>query len=241
MTNVVNYKAGDTVKILKIPDKYFGVLSAGDIGNVKCVVKYQGIVRLVHVIIPNKKNKYTNDGHFCINPYSLEYIGIDVNSVYPKLVNINEINMNEWKKILNARYGKGAFMKPELLKGYEIATVRFRDFKGDYKDVQYALYDVDIVSGDSVLCATGHHGEAVGTVIKIEAYKDDVVEFGRQVICKIDYSNYKERLNKVERIKELKLKIAKKKEELNELAVYQALAATSPEMADMLKELKDLL
>lgn len=241
MTNVVNYKAGDAVKILKIPDKYFGVLKVGDIGNVKCVVKYQGIVRLVHIIIPNKKNKYTGDGHFCVNPYHLEYIGIDVDSVYPKLVKINEIDTDEWRKILNARYGKGAFMKQELLKGYEIATVRFRDFKGEYKDVQYALYDTGIVPDDSVLCAKGHHGEVVGTVIKIEPYKDDVVEFGRQIICKIDYSGYKERLKKVERIKELKLKMAKKKEELNELAVYQALAATSPEMAEMLNELKELV
>ena len=132
-------------------------------------------------------------------------------------------------------------MKQELLKGYKIATVRFRDFKSEYKDVQYALYDTSIVPDDSVLCATGHHGEVIGTVIKIDAYEDDVVKYGRQIICKIDYSSYKERLKKLERIKELKLKMDKKKEELNELAVYQALAATSPEMAEMLKELKELI
>lgn len=34
MTNIVDYKYGDVVKILKIPDKYFGVLRVGDIGKV---------------------------------------------------------------------------------------------------------------------------------------------------------------------------------------------------------------
>ena len=226
MTSIIDYKHGDAVKILKIPEKYLGVLKIGDIGSVKCVIKYQETVRLVHIIIPNKKNKYTADGHFCINPCYLENV---------------EIDGDKWKKILNAKYGKGAFMKQELLKGYEIATVRFTDYKGDYNDVPYALYDTNIIPGDSVLCATAHHGEAVGKVIKIEDYEDDVVEFGRQIICRVDYSKYTERLKKLERIKELKLKMAKKKEELNELAVYQALAATSPEMAEMLKELKELI
>ena len=192
-----------------------------------------------------------------------DVVPIDVESMYP----IQLSNTYSRKAFLNSFYGnkfeppipfnkeeKKVMKNKQLVKGYSVASVAFGAFNGetdkygtpkcDGKSVYYALYDDGISAGDYVLCTTGHHGQALGKVR--EVFNGSIVDelkvyYGREIICKIDYKAYLNRQHKLERIDELKLKMAKKKEELNELAVYQALAATSPEMADMLKELKDLL
>ena len=130
----------------------------------------------------------------------------------------------------------------QLLKGYKKAAVRFRNDTG-YSDVWYAMYDNVANVDDAVLCMTGHHGEVIGTVVAIEPFENDAVnvDYGREIICKIDYSAYYNRQKKLERIAKLKTVMAKKKAELDELAVYELLASKSPEMTDMLKELKELL
>ena len=149
---------------------------------------------------------------------------------------------------------KKVMKNKQLVKGYSVASVAFGAFNGetdkygtpkcDGKLVYYALYDDGISAGDYVLCMTGHHGQALGQVREI--FNGSIVDelevcYGREIICRIDYEAYLNRQHKLERIDELKKKMAKKKEELNELAIYQALAVTSPEMADMLKELKELV
>ena len=126
----------------------------------------------------------------------------------------------------------------QLIKGYKTIIVDSNDTSAK----AFACYDDSIKEGDAVLCMDGQNEVKgiVRTIFADDAEKPEV-KYLREVICKIDYSAYHDRVERRAKIAKLKAAMAKKKEELNELAVYQALAATSPEMADMLKELKDLL
>ena len=229
---------GDTIRIKNA--RIYDNVEVGDIGTIVAIgwtweVQYQ--VKLV-----NKSNQHSSKGFYYFDKDDIEKMPDDIPSMYP--VSIFAENMpNEVKKLLNARYGKGAIMKnKQLLKGYKKAAVRFRNDTG-YKDVWYAMYDDVANLDDSVLCMTGHHGEVIGTVVAIEPFENDAVnvEYGREIICKIDYSAYHDRQKKLERIAKLKTTMAKKKAELDELAVYELLAKQSPEMADMLKELTELI
>lgn len=219
-------KVTDLVEVKKVPDKYLGQISIGDIGRIVKIYS-NGIVRTIRVNIFGKSNVHTrSDGHFIFWPGEL--------IEYTK-------NIENVKILLNARYGaKGDIMKnKKLLKGYKIAIVKFEVTE---VEVPYALYDESITVDSHVLCMTGHHGQAVGKVISITPDTSKYsVEYGREIICKIDYTDYYKRQEKLKRIDELKLAMAKKKEELAELAVYEALALSNPEMASMLKELKELL
>lgn len=226
---------GDVVRIRNA--RIYDDVEVGDIGTIIAIgwtweVQYQ--VRLI-----TKSNPYSNKGFYYFDKEDIEKMPDDIPSMYPISINMH----NEVKKLLNARYGKGAIMKnKQLLKGYKKVAVRFRNETG-YKDVWYAMYDDIANLDDSVLCMTGHHGEVIGTIVAIEPFEnDDVnVEYGREIICKIDYSAYYDRQKKLERIAKLKTTMAKKKAELDELAVYELLAKQSPEMATLLSELKELL
>lgn len=224
-----NAKVTDLVKIKKVPDKYISQISIGDIGRIVKIYS-NGVVRQIKVNIFGKLNPHTrSDGHFIFWPSEL------IPSSEKELYIEQDI-----KNTKNSLYGaKGDIMKnKQLLKGYKIAIVRFEVTE---KEVPYALYDSNVEPNDYVLCMTGHHGQAIGEVKEIICGKDIPIEYGREIICKIDYTDYRKRQEKLKRIAEIKLAMAKKKEELNELAIYELLAKSSPEMANMLKELKELV
>lgn len=191
-------------------------------------------------------NSRSQRGHYY---FDIDEISkLDIPSAYPNTLLSNSI--------INIKFGEkeNKIMKnKQLIKGYKKVAVKFHTAVNEYgiptENLEkekiatlYALYDATVNIGDFVLCATEHGSHTIGQVTKF--FEDDAeveVTHGREIICKIDYSNYVERQDRLKKVEKLKAAMQKKKEELNELAVYQALAATSPEMAEMLKELKELL
>lgn len=236
---------GDVIRVINDTD--YDDVQTGDIGTIIQI----GTTRQkqYQIKLATKSNAYSRLGYYYFTIDDIEFNSVqDVNSCYPTTLSAKCIDTldADIKQLLNARYGKGANMKnKQLLKGYKKALVRFRDpVRNDYNDVWYALYDNNVEAGDMVLCATGHHGQVIAEVYDIPTAKhakDIEIEYGREIICKIDYTDFNERQRKLERIVELKKTMTKKKAELDELAVYELLAKQSPEMADMLKELKELL
>lgn len=182
-----------------------------------------------------------------------ELFKLDTPSMYPSTLFSRAID--DAKTYINAKLGikENKIMKnKQLIKGYKKAVVKFYTSIDEYgipkensngeEGVLYALYDENIAVGNFVLCANEYGVHTIGQVTKIFENDAEIdLRKCREIICKIDYSNYVERQARLKKIEKLKTAMAKKKEELNELAVYQALAATSPEMAEMLKELKELL
>lgn len=235
------------VRLRRVPIKYTGMLSVNDTGVITSEQTWNS-VKTLRIMFKDKKNKYTAGGCFILTSAYVEDVNIEkhafqlaLNSAYGKCGE-HRINYEQLKKLTNAISGEGdKFMKNKaLLKGYKAAIVKIRHSEGE---IICALYDNDVHSGDYVLCTDTFGKDTIGKVMEIASgdLTDFPVEYGREIVCKVTYDAFKERQAKLKRIGELKLKMAKKKEELNELAVYQALAATNPEMAEMLKELKELI
>ena len=244
---------GDMVRIRNA--RIYDDVEVGDIGMIVAIgwtweVQYK--VRLI-----NKLNPHSCKGFYYFDEGDMELIPDDIPSMYPSTLLTEDMNVEKIKNFINAKYGKGAIMKnKQLLKGYKLAEVCFANYKEVGQGVVdkpkidltkdgcfYALYDNDVKEGDIVLCCTGHHGHVIAQVKNIfDVWSEDVkVEYGREIICKIDYTDFEERQAKLKRIDTIKKTMAKKKAELDELAVYELLAKQSPDMAKMLTELKELL
>ena len=132
--------------------------------------------------------------------------------------------------------------KMALSGNYVVAVVKFENGYSN-KEYNFALYpnvdgccDVDV--GDYVLVDNGSYD--VVKVVEIKS-KDEVKNLPtKEVICKLDFSNFNARKKAREDKRKLKTKMDKMLKESQELLLYQAIADKSPEMAQMLADYKAL-
>lgn len=151
----------------------------------------------------------------------------------------------------SSRYGLFWFNEDELTrmktkrkeeyfmdKNYHPVIINF--ISGSNTDVPYtyAAYE-NYAEGDYVVVHTGHHGMTVAKV-KAMGTEDDKVEYGREIICKIDMTAYNDRKARAKRKAELKSKMEAKVKELQETAIFEMLAKEDTGLAEMLKEFKEL-
>ena len=122
-----------------------------------------------------------------------------------------------------------------LLKGYKIAQVAIEG----YGDQYVAHYEESLAEGDRVVVAddAGYHCGIVSNVFT-EAHMNRVPKF--QIVCKIDDSAFCGRIDRAKKAKELEGKLKTAVAEYQQLALYEMLAEKSPEIAELLKELKDV-
>lgn len=123
---------------------------------------------------------------------------------------------------------------------YDVAWTKFMGAGPFDKEYAFALFDPEIRAGDHVLV------EAAGEykVVKVSSIVGRAVYNGtaptKEVICKVDFSEYERR----KKIREQKKILRKQMDELvsknQELILYQAIAKDNPEMAAMLEEYKAL-
>lgn len=102
----------------------------------------------------------------------------------------------------------------------------------------YAAYE-DYAEGDYIVVHTGHHGMAIAKV-KAIGTEDDKVEYGREIICKIDMSAYNERKARAKRRAELKDMMDSAVKDFQDMTMYEMIAAKNPEFAKLLEEFKEL-
>lgn len=76
--------------------------------------------------------------------------------------------------------------------------------------------------------------------VKAVGKEDDKVEYSREIICKIDMTVYNDRKARAKRKAELKGKMEAKVKKLQETAIFEMLAKKDEELAEMLKEFKEL-
>ena len=151
----------------------------------------------------------------------------------------------------NSGYGLFWFDKDELTrmktkhkeeyfmdKNYNPIIINF--ISGSNTDVPYtyAAYE-DYNEDDYVVVHTGHHVMAIAK-IKAMGTEDDNVEYGREIICKIDMITYNYRKARAKRKAELKGKMEAKVRELREMALFEMLAEKDAGLSEMLKEFKEL-
>ena len=137
-------------------------------------------------------------------------------------------------------YNKDGVNAMEVKGNYRVAMVKFVEGTNTTKEYAFALFDTWINVGDIVLCDTAY-GYQVAEVIRIvpkNEYSGCVVT--KEIVCKLDFSNFNDRKEKRKKREELKKQMDKMVKDNQEIILYQALAEKSPEMAEMLAVYKSL-
>ena len=116
----------------------------------------------------------------------------------------------------------------------KIVGVMFPRNSTEYHFISY----VDVSEGDRVVVDT-QNGLAVATVST--ANIPGTMKATKEIVAVVDMSAYEERRARKARADELREKMDAKVRELQELAVYEMLSKSDPELASMLDELKGLL
>ena len=102
----------------------------------------------------------------------------------------------------------------------------------------YANFIEDITVGDLCVIKSGHHG--LGLAHIVEVIDSNSFETPREVVARVDISDYNDRVEKRVRAAELKDKMKERAKKLQDIALYQMLAKDDPEMMALLEEYQAL-
>lgn len=121
---------------------------------------------------------------------------------------------------------------------YIMVKAKYLDSSISKRDLIFAAYEPYEVN-DYVVVNSGHHGFVVAQVTAVENVEGSV-QYGREIICKVDMTAYNDRKARAKRKAELKSKMEAKVKELQETAIFEMLAKEDAGLAEMLKEFKEL-
>ena len=127
-----------------------------------------------------------------------------------------------------------------MFKNYTTVEVAFLD--NPAPTYPYALYDSEVKVNDIVVVNTGHHGFALAKVVLFpDGEHKREVQFNREVVCRVDFSQFEARKEAVKRATELKREMEKRMREAQEIALYEMLAEKDQTLKGMLEEYKTLM
>lgn len=119
---------------------------------------------------------------------------------------------------------------------YKIALVNFLKGTNTTKDYAFALFDDSINIDNCVLCDT-NYGYQVAKVVNIVSKEEYTgVDVTKEIICKVDFAAFDQRIEERNRKKELKAKMDALVADDKEMMIYRVLAEKNSEMAAMLEE-----
>ena len=119
---------------------------------------------------------------------------------------------------------------------YRIAITNFLKGTNTTKGYAFALFDNSICCGDDVLVDTANGYNVTRVVDIIDKDVWDGAPVIKEVICKVDFSDYLKREEDRKKKSALKKKMDDLLKNNQELILYQAVADKNPEMAQMLAE-----
>lgn len=121
---------------------------------------------------------------------------------------------------------------------YRIALVKFLEGSNTDRKYAYACYDKDIAEGDVCVVKTANHGFGIAKISEfVLTWPEDIT---REIVAKVDFSNYNARVAARKKRAELKVEMKKRASQLQEIALYSMLAESDPAMQELLKEYQDL-
>ena len=123
---------------------------------------------------------------------------------------------------------------------FRVARVQFIDGCNKNKIYGFALFDNDVVEGDYVLCDT-QNGHNIAKVINIETPEQYGTGVTKEIICKVDFSAYEHRKEIRKQKSELKAKLDKAIRENQDLVLYETVAKSNTQVAELLDKYKALL
>ena len=116
-----------------------------------------------------------------------------------------------------------------------IAVIQFLDEKTPFRTYEYANYDADVAVGDLCVVMSAHHGMGLAEVQEIKATPAEDI-FGREIVGKVDITNFTARVEKREKAAELKERMQTRAKQLQDLVLYATLAEKDAEMQALLEE-----
>jgi hypothetical protein len=124
---------------------------------------------------------------------------------------------------------------------YNVAMVKFIQGTNTIKGYAFALFDDNIKIDDLVLCdtANGYGVAKVTDILPQDEYEGTSVT--KEIICKVDFTDFEQRKTNREKAKKLKSEMDKKLKDLQEIALYELMAEKSPELKEMLEAYKSLI
>ena len=123
-------------------------------------------------------------------------------------------------------------------KNYDAVKVKYLDSSISKRELVFAAYEPYEVN-DYVVVNSGHHGFVVGQITSVENVEGNV-QYGREIICKIDMTAYNERKERAKRKAELKDMMDSAVKDFQDMTMYEMIAAKNPEFAKLLEEFKEL-
>lgn len=119
---------------------------------------------------------------------------------------------------------------------YRIAIVNFLKGSNTTKGYSFALFDSSIMVNDIVLCDTSVGYQVAKVIDIVEQLDYNGADVTKEIICKVDFSNFQKRIEERKRKVELKAKMDAMVKDDKELMLYQMLAEKNPVMKEMLDE-----
>lgn len=119
---------------------------------------------------------------------------------------------------------------------YRIAIVNFLKGSNTTKGYSFALFDSSIMVDDIVLCDTSVGYQVAKVIDIVEQFDYNGADVTKEIICKVDFSNFQKRIEERKRKVELKAKMDAMVKDDKELMLYQMLAEKNPVMKEMLDE-----
>lgn len=122
---------------------------------------------------------------------------------------------------------------------YRIADVQFIEGANKNEVYAYACYDLSICVDDICVVKSAHHGFGIAKVVRIREKTNE--EIIREIVCKVDFTAYDKRVSDRAKQAELKKLMADRASKLQELSMYELLAKSDPEMAELLNKYKEIV
>lgn len=176
------------------------------------VIRVDTFYERVHVMIDGHVNELSNNGSFRFKPHELEIL--DENN------NVMEgDNMSTITNYLNA------------------VKIQYVD-NDKPSSYAYANFDTSLAVGDLCVIQSAHHGLGLAKVTEIIDKND--VELAREVVAKVDLTEFTERVNIRNQAAQLKAMMEYRAKQLQDIALYQMLAEKDSEMQDLLNRYQSM-
>lgn len=130
----------------------------------------------------------------------------------------------------------------EVQGNYHVAMVRFIQGTNTSKYYAFAMFEPEIGNvtiGDKVLCDTaqGYNvAEVIDIMSKKEYYEAHSTIVTKEIVCKVDFSAFNNRITVRRERQSLKAEMDKLVQENHDLILYQAIAEKNPAMAELLAQ-----
>lgn len=124
---------------------------------------------------------------------------------------------------------------------FKVAKVKFLNGTNTNTEYEYAMFD-EYEVGDTVVVASAHHGLGIAKISAIITKEQAVTKaFEREIVSRVDMEAYETRKKNRTRLHELKKQMDERVRDLNQLALFEMLAAKDDELCKMLGEYKLLI